>query len=198
MCLWLKSKRSCIQTAKRDLIVYKYIQASSHSELLYSNEMNDGVEFHGVISDIECCGKISIDDTGRVFFCTDDYRLDGLGCINRHGFTYSWIHDKNVSEIYINGSPNQIITVKDYATPFQRAIVEIGETYHSALIKTGDRVEEGLHSYQKLGVVERFIDATTIGVKCIIPKGSKYYVGTYGKDVSYASDKLIYVELIEP
>ena len=41
MCLRLKSKRSCIQTAKRDLIVYKYVQTSSHSELLYPNEMND-------------------------------------------------------------------------------------------------------------------------------------------------------------
>lgn len=32
--------------------------------------------------------------------------------------------------------------------------------------------------------------------KCVIPKGSEYYVGRFGKSICYASDKLVYLELV--
>jgi len=34
-------------------------------------------------------------------------------------------------------------------------------------------------------------------IKCVIPKGSTYYVGTFDYWKSYASDKLTYVEIID-
>ena len=34
-------------------------------------------------------------------------------------------------------------------------------------------------------------------VQCIIPKGSKYYEGTFGGYEGYASNKIKYVKLVE-
>ena len=36
-----------------------------------------------------------------------------------------------------------------------------------------------------------------IVVECVIPKGSKYYIGTFYDKISYASDTLTYVKIIK-
>lgn len=94
-------------------------------------------------------------------------------------------------------------------TTFHRAIVEIGKTYESKLIKSKyywlfgfmpySYIGDGLHTFKTYyGCLASFINTaleTTKIVKCVIPAGSKYYEGTFDGQKSYASDKLTYVEL---
>ena len=88
-------------------------------------------------------------------------------------------------------------------TSFIHTTVEIGKTYQSAINKKGHNVFEALHSYKEEETAR--IKAKQFGeilVKCIIPKGSNYYVGydAYALPFSnpaYASDKLKYVEIIK-
>jgi len=92
-------------------------------------------------------------------------------------------------------------------TPYKDFNVEIGNTYTSLLLLESYHFvlyicDYGLHSYSKL---EDAKDHTAIHdlfgkvvfAKCIIPKGAKYYKGTFNGSVNYASDELIYVELVK-
>jgi hypothetical protein len=92
-----------------------------------------------------------------------------------------------------------------YLTLWRECPVQIGKTYTSKLVKRmindhfdssnwGIGIEEGLHSYRYYKAIK---DSCCIKVKCIIPKGSQYYVGTFCEYVSIASDKLTYVKIIE-
>jgi hypothetical protein len=61
-------------------------------------------------------------------------------------------------------------------------------------------IYEALHSFTSLGVANDFVycrvkPSSSIIVECIIPKGAKYYIGTFeDSDDSYASDTLVYPE----
>jgi hypothetical protein len=98
-------------------------------------------------------------------------------------------------------------------TPFMFKEIVIGNTYASelkrevipserGLIKL-DRVEIGLHSMtSKQDCIETASHWVNEGrnqliVRCIIPKGSQYYVGTYQSLKSYASTEIQYVEVVE-
>ena len=68
-------------------------------------------------------------------------------------------------------------------------------------IKSPDNVVyEGFHSFATLSdaVDESFIweDETTVIVKCIIPKLSRYYKGTFGARISYCSECIIFNNII--
>lgn len=88
-----------------------------------------------------------------------------------------------------------------YHTPYRLFPITIGDTYKSKLeliereYKYGNSVEKGLHSFCNLDDVLT-IDSAEIIVKCIIPKGSKYYKGYFDGDASYASDTLYYEEIL--
>lgn len=72
--------------------------------------------------------------------------------------------------------------------------IEAGKTYESIISKEGYRIQMGLHSYVDK---ENAICSNLYTAKCIIPKGSEYYLGSFcGKD-SYASNVLKYVEITE-
>ena len=98
-------------------------------------------------------------------------------------------------------------------TPFTYKEITIGNTYASelkietfheggVLIKT-NRVEIGLHSIaDKQDCIKSASHWVNEGrneliVRCIIPKGSQYYVGTYQGCKSYASTAIQYVEVVE-
>jgi len=98
-------------------------------------------------------------------------------------------------------------------TPFMFKEITIGNTYVSqlnrevipserGLIKT-DRVEIGLHSMaDKQDCIKTASHWVNEGrnqliVRCVIPKGSQYYVGTYQGSKSYASTAIQYVEVVE-
>lgn len=96
-----------------------------------------------------------------------------------------------------------------YSTYYQNSPVAIGNTYESKIIVEtrvigGHLINIALHSYKYLSSLRKTIkkygyvyDRIAI-VKCIIPKGSTYYLGDFeGEGLSYASDKLTYVEILE-
>lgn len=114
---------------------------------------------------------------------------------------------------------NMIIIGYFYNTPFQDARVEIGKTYRSQLrkvVNTTHKIEEGIHScvsYEDAQKTCRLLGTLSYYAiaKCIIPKGSKFYVGYFGPSNvvhrdnehnitilnSYASNKLKYVEIVK-
>lgn len=188
MCLELKSNKTKSKIAKEDIICYKRLEYLPTIDMYI---VKDGDEFTGVINKIECSGKISI-ESDRVFFCTNHPRLCREDAKNKHGYIASWIFDNAVTSIIINNK--EVIDLK-IATPYRRFPIEIGKTYDSILRKNDEYVHEGLHSYKNLDGAKKH--HTGIYVECIIPKGSKYYEGTFCNRDSYASDKLTYVKIIE-
>lgn len=92
----------------------------------------------------------------------------------------------------------------EYLTSFRNFPIEIGKMYESNLFKQqdfslGEIVEIGLHSfpfYEDALKASKYLDETL--VKCIIPKGSNYYIGTFENyGVSYASNKLKYIKILD-
>lgn len=99
-----------------------------------------------------------------------------------------------------------------YFTPYRECHVEMGKTYTSELNKVkADKdfvypnnficdadIFEGLHAFMNYEETIRFsIAHERFTAKCIIPKGSSYYVGLFAEGAACASDKLTYVEIIE-
>ena len=91
-------------------------------------------------------------------------------------------------------------------SPYYNYPVKIGETYTSDLIKVysnsdGFCCNVGIHSYKKKVDAEKMSYINNrfqnIIVKCIIPKGARYFKGLHVGEVSYASDTLTYVEIYE-
>lgn len=87
-----------------------------------------------------------------------------------------------------------------FYTPYFRADAQLGQTYYSEFTFNhyGD-VSRGLHSFKSLKAAtaeaDSFIANTKI-IRCVIPKGSRYYQGKFGNAISYASDTLTYLEII--
>ena len=195
MCLNLKSEKIKKQIAKKDIVVYKALKRLFGIETINElSKVNHGDLFKGIIKGINCEGKISIQNED-LYFCTNDIWLNGHDAYDKLGYKYSWRFDRQVDQITVNG---EIILGKEflgYKTYYQEVEVKIGETYSSTLNKCWDTVEQGLHSFGKLEDAKTF---TSFVAKCIIPKGSRYYKGTFGDSyLSYASNKLTYVEIIE-
>jgi hypothetical protein len=205
MCLELKNESVKPKIAKKDIVVYKFLKNGRKL-----NPEFHGKEFTGVIYYSTVNGKISIDK--RTFFCTNDDFFDGLCAEDKLGYKYSWVIDKYVKSIKVddveiikNGFVLDNAKVLSFLTPFRNVEIEIGETYKSKLIKNDSLVEDGIHSLKKLKDAKLIasFDKDRFVVKCIIPKGSEYYVGKYSDDiysdsdyVSYASDTLKYVEVL--
>jgi hypothetical protein len=197
MCLELKNVSAQSQIAENDIVVYKFLKVRK------LNPEFHGKEFTGVINDFTVNGKISI--CGDVFFCTNENHLDGFNANDKLGYKYSWAIDKNVKSIKVNGV--EIIKkgcvldnakVLTFLTPIQKAEIKIGETYKSELIKYGSSIEDGIHSFKSLKAANysASFEEKKIVAKCIIPKGSKYYIGNFNGYVSYASDTLKYIKVL--
>lgn len=101
----------------------------------------------------------------------------------------------------------------NYITPYRNSKVKVGETYTSRIYRDSyNRIEEGLHSFATItdcydnSVYIHNLDYYANGkrfpvkpvlVECIIPKGARYYNGTFDrKFASYASDTLIYNRIL--
>lgn len=94
-----------------------------------------------------------------------------------------------------------------YHTTYVNAKIEIGNTYTSSLSRDNDLlksyIETGLHAFVCEKDVSKYLKRShenkryAVIVKCLIPKGSKYYVGTFYGYKSYASDTLKYLEILE-
>ena len=95
-----------------------------------------------------------------------------------------------------------------YRTPYKNFPITIGSEYTSELNKDEFLVDMGLHTFKNLEDTRKRASLNTYYTicKCLIPKGSRYYKGTFNtfdnhwNDVwfeSYASDRLIYLEIIK-
>jgi hypothetical protein len=195
MCLKLKNGSVKPKIAKKDIVVYKFLDVRKLKPEFH------GKEFTGVIKSFIVNGKISIGET--TFFCTDEMHLNGFKYDDKLGYKYSWAIDKNVKSIKVDGAE----IIKDgcvldsfknstILTHYQNVEIKIGETYKSKLIKNDLLIDEGIHSFKNLKDTNYFAIKNKIVVKCIIPKGSEYYIGEYDGYVSYASDTLKYVEIL--
>lgn len=181
------------RTAKKDMIVYKTIIRKVTKTI---NEINDGDKFSGEICNIKCSGKISKTKEGKLYLCTNITKLKGSYCPRRHHYLYSWLLDSDVTSIIVNNVEmiGLITSTNIYVTPYQFQSISMGETYHSELIKENGEVNIGLHSVKDF--YNSFNDHENFRVKCIIPKGSKYYKGKWGSSDSYASTSLKYIDII--
>lgn len=190
MCLNVKStvKR---QTAEVDIVCYKRLKECK--DCIDRSTINHGDDFEGVIKGIICSGKVSIAN-GKCYFCTNVTRLDGNYCDDKFDFLYSWELDEAVEKIVINGKE---LPKKDYyVTPYRYADAEIGKTYTSELENPiYNDINIGIHSFCDLQDAKN--DGGDVYVKCIIPKGSEYYVGTFTHCSSYASNAIKYLELVK-
>jgi len=91
-------------------------------------------------------------------------------------------------------------------SPYRSMPVNIGETYsipEPAIGKLGSKVYQGFHSLKG----KKYAKKLTLGhyrgrvAKCIIPKGSTYYNGTWNRfqlfnPIGYVSDSIKYVEIL--
>ena len=193
MCLDLTSLKEFV--AKKDIVCYKRLKCN----LLLNNYAypTSGKTFTAKIKDIPVEGIINVekDEAGnkRVFLCTDHPKFYALKCENKHGKLYSCAHDIYVTDLIIEDVSN--IYTYEYHTAYRKFKVEIGNTYTSELIREEYEVSIGLHSFAKLKDCKN--DGSGVYVRCIIPKGAKYYRGTFFGNSSYASDTLIYKEIVK-
>ena len=188
MCLNLISNKIESKIAEEDIICYKRLE---YLPIIKMSTIKDGDEFTGVIRNIQCSGKISI-ESDKIYFCTNHPGLRDADIQNKHGYDNSWMFDSRVTSIIINNK--EVVNFK-MATLYRNFPIEIGKTYHSKLIKKDEYVNQGLHSYKNLDEAKN--SHAKIYAECIIPKGSEYYEGKFGVSNAYASDKLTYVKFIE-
>lgn len=195
MCLMLETDAK-LQIAEEDIICYKWVKINTNM-LLPTLELH-GKPFHGIIKNIEVDGVLSIVTIAAtgVYLCHNIVSLNGLDCIHRFGYEFSWRLDGSVKSIIVDGKE---LLVK-YMTPYRYYQIEIGETYYSKLIRVRNEINIGLHSF--LSDTMARLDANDDGdaydiIKCIIPKGSEYYEGHFRGVPSYASNCIKYVEIVK-
>lgn len=191
MCLAIM-KGDKMKIAKKDIICYKWIKPGLVYDMPYE-ELN-GKEFTATFNGKKINGAISIHEA-KVYFCTNNDIMQGQYIFNKHGYKYSWCDDGCVKDITING--RLLSKVEHLVTPYRKYPIEIGKTYTSDLVcNEYNEVEIGLHSF--INKQDAFDDVIQNGfvVKCIIPKGSKYYEGTFDISESYASDCITYIEIV--
>ena len=197
MCL---KKVKELNVAESDIVVWKHLREMYAIKQDIHLENLDGKPFEGVIQNIKTTGKISILKDKKdiyMYFCTDNSSLNGNDVFNKHGYPFSWILDTNVSlnETFIDGVCLKKYVHKEFQTPYQDSIVQPGNTYTSDLVKKVgyNIVNEGLHSYEsKYDAIRDMSSSCGVVIKCIIPKGAKYYKGLFNTSDSYASDTLKY------
>lgn len=81
-------------------------------------------------------------------------------------------------------------------TPFRNCVINIGEQKESYLLKEENEITIGLHSFKSYNLISDKDGHWGRVAKCIIPKGSKYYVGKFDGRISYASDKIKYIKIV--
>lgn len=84
-----------------------------------------------------------------------------------------------------------------YESSYQHTPVKLNELYSSELIKEYNEVFKGLHSFNELNSANHAaMEYKEVVVECIIPKGSRYFIGQFQNVVAYASDQLIYKKIL--
>ena len=89
-------------------------------------------------------------------------------------------------------------TGETFRTPYRDCEIKFNEVITSPLQRDGYSVELGLHSFVSMAKckTDAIGEHSHAVVKCVIPKGSKYYVGDFYGCRSIASDSLRYDEIL--
>lgn len=184
-------------TANEDIVCYKWVNAKFAIDPVV-NKLH-GHKFTGVIKSFHISGVISINDD-TVFLCTNNAKFNGRAANDRMGYAYSWAFDSNVRSLLIDG--REYIKLMVMRTPYMDMPVKFNQLYTSELdVRTGfhgAEVEKGLHSFADAASADYdMIPSNENIVQCVIPKGSKYYVGSFRGKLSYASDQLMYIKFLD-
>ena len=185
--------------AKKDITVYKIVNENYFIIPELKNLLKTGDKCKAIIDGIEINGKIF--KSGRsIFIGHNNSNLQiNIFKTRKLNYKYSFIigaTGTRVTSLIVN--KQEFINIF-YHTPYVKTIIELGKEYTSELylFELLNIVEKGLHSFiQKPNIKEgEYL------VKCIIPKGSKYYKGIFEIDSysfdSIASDKLKYIKIIK-
>ena len=185
--------------AKKDITVYKIVNENYFIIPELKDLLKTSDKCKAIIDGIEINGKIFKSGRG-IFICHNNSNLK-INIFKTHklNYKYSFIISAmgtRVTSLIVN--KQEFINIF-YHTPYIKTIIELGKEYTSELYlyEFLNIVEKGLHSFiQKLNIKEgEYL------VKCIIPKGSKYYKGIFEIDSysfdSIASDKLKYIKIIK-
>lgn len=195
MCLSNISKK---KVATEDIVCWKALRLRSYEFHAKIYSIKSGLDFTGMINNIEVAGKIFIDkDTYQaIYFFTDEPRCNGSTPYthpSKYNYKYSWALDSWVNYFIVDGIKYE--RVRNLVTPYYAHRIECGETYTSKIVLYGrwpnKTIEQALHSYKNVSSLEY----RDIYAKCTIPKGSTYYIGEFDDEVSYASNKLRYDEI---
>lgn len=189
---------SQLKTAEEDIVVYKRL---IRARTFNPNKVKTGIPITvhlNVARPNDIISAIAVIERNVLYICSNYSALDGTNCTNKLGCLYSWQLDNTIVDITIN---KESILLDGIVTCYQEYPITIGETYTANMKVTNDEVNEGLHSFDKLQAAKDDSWATgessrSIYCKCIIPKGASYYSGSFNNTLSYASDKLTYLELI--
>jgi hypothetical protein len=94
-----------------------------------------------------------------------------------------------------------------YTTPYQNFPVKMGERYISKIDKLtvvgGEIIGKALYSFAEIKGCKNdsrdfhLISSSMVIARCIIPKGAEYYQGKFFEKTSFASNRLLYVEIIQ-
>ena len=190
MCLRNASE---LKTAKKDFVVFKVLKVICTPKQPEDEWVKyHGKSFTGVIAGITCEGKIYADGE-NVWFCTDDWNLDGSNSPDRLGYDYSYIMDSTIISIKVDDE--ELMEISRYQTPYRQSDIIPSSTVQSALVMTTyNRIGEGIHAYMSREGAEHDAGGKLdmIIVECTIPKGAEYYEGEFNHVASIAADTLIY------
>ena len=103
-----------------------------------------------------------------------------------------------------------VSSTEQYLTSYQQCEVDFNVlitsnigTYWSVLVDKLS-IDVGIHSFACKGdciadAMEEIESGRDINIiaRCIIPEGSKYYIGTFGDRKSYASSQIIYEKIVK-
>lgn len=205
MCLDIE-ETSRKRTATKDISVVKVLLIKrSLPEKALSTSLS-GKECTVTIKKRTFKGKLFVSEGNQEWICHNINYLNGSKSPNKFGYKYSWFIDSNVTSLIIDG----VEYYKDMLrTIYRNMPIEIGEEYTSELRRNISRfgnhkIQKGLHSFDEseFDIVQEAYNKDygpqyLKFVKCIIPKGAEYYKGVFKDKVSYASDRLKYIKIIE-
>ena len=187
MCLNLKPNAK-IQIATEDITVYKKVYPTT----IIKRGLKTGDVCTAIIKGYVVNGVISIEEK-EIFICYNNSNIVGCSCNNKQGFPHSWCVDSMVTSIIVN---DKEYIQPGYKTQYRQFKIILKHTYKSKLIIEKEIgynfVNIGIHSFVNIPV-----HMTTNVIKCIIPKGSNYIVGSFNCQKSIASDKIKYLEVVK-
>lgn len=175
-----------LKVAQKDIVCYKFIVECNIIDKITGDPYQD-------------CEVVYDGKRHKGLFCRHD---ENIQLRERGHFSVISMHDSNITSLIIDDKER--IIGRGWHSPYMYMHIIIGETYSSYLDTPSDffprKVNTGLHSFKRRTFCSRvktllWANNNCAIVKCIIPKGAKYYEGYFIKHKSFASNKLKYVEI---